>query len=59
MSAAFVVYIVFLIVVSFSVGLAIGYCIWEGNGEYQYNRGYSDAVSRELEFRSFDERWLM
>lgn len=58
MSAAFAAYIILVIAVSFLVGLTVGYCIWEGNGKYQYNRGYADAVSRELEFRMFDRRWL-
>ena len=36
--------LVFVFLVGLSLGLTIGYCLWEGNGKYQYNRGSSSAV---------------
>lgn len=54
----FVIYVVVLLLVGLSLGLTIGYCLWEGNGKYQYNRGYADAIGKMPEFRSFDRRWM-
>lgn len=56
--AGFVICVVFVFLVGLSLGLTIGYCLWEGNGKCQYNRGYADAICKELEFRSFDRRWM-